>query len=411
MQLPKAYHFLFTRTGYHTGGRKVPFDGRKIARMRRIAEAYGNPQDAFKCVHVAGTKGKGSCAAMLAAALVAGGRTAGLYTSPHVSRIEERIQVNGREIEEKALCEIINQLRPLFEQDDSPTFFEAMTLAALLHFRNAGVDWAVVEAGTGGRYSATNIIDAECSIITSIGLEHADILGHSLAEIAREKAGVARRGKPLVTAIEHDEILGVIYEECKNADAELRRVKKPVEFELNLAGPEQRWNAACALAALEALGEAGVLEIDLHAAERAMADVSLPGRFEVVGNNPTVVLDGAHTVESARLLAEKLAGRFKGKPVILLFAASASKEAKGMLAELLPKARAAVFTSCAYPGFISPGELADIASDMFAGEIRIARNPLNALKKAGKLAGNGVVAATGSFYLVGEIRGLLSGKT
>ncbi len=398
--------FLLNNTGYYTGGRKDPLDGRKMARMRLITGMFGNPQDAFKSVHIAGTKGKGSTAALAAAALTAHGYKTGLYTSPHVSEIEERIQVDGKPIETAELSELVEKIKPALAGPDPPTFFEAMTLAAFLYFRENGVDWAVVEAGIGGRFSATNVIDAECACVTGIGKEHAEIISPDTALIAAEKAGIARKDKPLVVGPLEAAAMDVIEKECRDTGAKLRVVTEPLNVRLALAGRHQRWNAACALEILKALREGGSAALDDERAVRAFEAVTLPGRFEVFDGEPVIILDGAHTADSARKLLETADEHFNTPRFVLVFAAKEGKQIRGMLSSLLPRAKAAVLTTCGDPGFVKPEDLEEIAREFDTKTFAVGE-PADAFSRAVELAAEGTVVVTGSFYLVGEIRALL----
>lgn len=399
-----GYEYYLEKTGYYSGGRKVALDEGKMERMRRMAAFLGDPQNEYVSVHVAGTKGKGSCAAMCAAALEAVGMKTGLYLSPHISDLRERIQASGEMISPEELSRQMRAMAPLFESDDPPTFFEAMTLAAFAHFKNEGVEAAVFEAGIGGRWTATNVIEPACAVITSIGKEHAEIIGPDVEHIAREKAGVARKGRPLVTGPLSGTALETVKAECERLGAEFRMASKPLKRTLALPGKHQRWNAACALEAAKiACG------VDEEIALDAIARVTLPGRFEVFDGNPTVVLDGAHTVVSARNLRQAMGERFPGK-YVLVYATKASKQYRGMLDHLCPGAEKSIFTGDEIDGFLASSKLADGCMKRGAKNVEAVASTREALEKAKMEAGRGgVVLVTGSFYLVGDVRNMLLG--
>jgi dihydrofolate synthase / folylpolyglutamate synthase len=411
----EALGWLYARQG---GGIRLGLE-----RVARLLADLGDPQNTFGALHVAGTNGKGITAAWLHAALKAEGYRTGLYMSPHVSRFGERIQVDDEPISQKQVLDGLNRLRPLVEArdavGDTPTFFEIVTALAFDHFRAAGVEVAVVEVGLGGRLDATNLVQPLVSVITSIGLDHLDRLGPTLAHVAAEKAGIIRNQVPVVTAAD-GEALDVIAGAARTHGArlvhvrpnDLRILKSDLErtvFEadawgarrvvhLSALGAHQAQNALVALRTLEALPRFRVLP---ETAIDAMADVALPGRMERLGTDPAVWLDGAHNPEAMRRLAE-LVGSHAGQPVRLLFGCLADKDLNGLIEALLPlrpeiivtrvpNARAAEPSSVA-AAFESQGVTAKVVDDLDAA-LKLWRMPPNAFR-----------LATGSLFLVGALR-------
>jgi dihydrofolate synthase/folylpolyglutamate synthase len=413
-----------------TLGRLYALRGRGVAlgldRVRRVAAALHDPQDVYPVFHVGGTNGKGSTAAMLAAMLAAGGRRVGLYTSPHLCRLTERIRVDGREIEREALCELVALVEaraagvPL-------TFFELVTLAAFEHFRRARVDVAVIEVGLGGRLDATNVVRSPaCAIVTGVALDHEDYLGAGLAAIAREKAGIWKPGCPAVVALPDDRVAAgelagsaarlaaPLYVRGRDfdlvplgTDAGLRYdgPGAPLEVErLGLAGAHQRGNAALALAALGLAAGARGLILDAGARARGLANVSWPGRLETVPGSPTVLLDCAHNPDAARALASALP-RQGDRPICLVFGALSDKRPVEMLAALAPIASRVWVVAPPSARAADPEPIAR-AHPGASWDHDPARALAAACAAAPEQPG-AVVLVTGSVYLVGLARQLL----
>lgn len=302
-----AFDFLyrFRRSGVKLG----------LGNMERLTRAVGNPQDAFKVIHLAGTNGKGSVAAMLEAVLLEDDCRVGCFTSPHLIRFNERIRVGGCPIEDDALLEQINDLLPVLErlsQDGvEPTFFEVCTVLAFQWFRQCGVDWVILETGLGGRLDSTNIVRSKISVITSIGYDHREFLGDTLEEIAFEKAGIIKEGQPVVVGPLDAGSLGVIREKARQSNARLIGVKAPPvgrvelstlrreiemegrQFLIGLPGRVQGINAALTLQVIRELASLGreVAESSLVA---GLSKVVWPARFQRINTRPETILDGAH---------------------------------------------------------------------------------------------------------------------
>ena len=303
-----------------------------LARMNQLLDLLGNPQHSLRVVHVAGTKGKGSTAAMTAAILQQAGASVGLYTSPHVLSVRERIIVDGLWIPEHRLTAHVNRMHPYLRdslktrEKYTPTFFEIFTAAALLDFVAQRVDYAVLEVGLGGRLDATNVVSPLVCAITPVSFDHTDKLGDTLAQIAGEKAGILKRRVPAVVAPQQPEALEAIRRRARALDAPLRLVGRDVAltcqgegFEVATArrrypglrvallGSHQRTNAAAAVALAEQALAATGRPLSPEPVRRALASLRWRARIETVATRPTVVVDGAHNVASARVLVATLA--------------------------------------------------------------------------------------------------------
>jgi dihydrofolate synthase/folylpolyglutamate synthase len=413
-----------------------PLDKRawRLDRMRRLLEAAGGPDASFRSFHVAGSKGKGSTAAFMAGALTASGRRTGLYTSPHVSSPLERISVDGRPPDPALFTGIADRARALVDglADSlpggfSPTTFELLTLLAFLAFHAAGCDDAVVETGIGGRLDATNVITPEASVLTPLDLEHTDILGDTIGEIAAEKAGIikegvpafaagrppeskdvfrraaALRGAPLAFLDEEAEILSV--EPCATATGFTVRLRgmEPVSFTLSMPGAFQAENAALAYLCLRRC-RPDITEAQFRS---GFAAARLPGRMEIVAGNPPVVLDGAHTPLAVRRLLETFQTLYPGGGV-LLFGSVSGKRPHEMAEVLAPAFDRIVISRPNAFKPSDPQEVWAIFRQLHAG-VELAEDPVRALARARELAGSRPILVTGSFYMVSEIRALLAG--
>jgi len=410
-----------------------------LERVAMLLAALGNPQSRMKCIHVAGTKGKGSVCAMIASVFRAAGYRTGLYTSPHLVDVRERIQVDGALIPPEAFARLMERTRPhldrIREQIENlppgavlrrPTYFEIMTHIAFLYFEEAKVDMAVLEVGMGGRLDATNVIEhpVACAI-TNIGYDHCAILGNGLGQIAREKAGILKPGSPAVTALQRPSAMRAIASVARHVGAPLWRVGREVTIEssspsgeftvrtphgtypdlaIPLLGSHQRENAAVAVALAELARLAGFERITREAVREGLACVEWPGRIQRVAERPETVLDGAHNPESAAALAKTLREHFGGEPPVYVFAVAEDKDWRRILRILKPRHRAIVFTTSGNPRAVAPSVLAGEASRMGFEGVRVEEDPERALALARELAGpDGLVVATGSLYLVGKL--------
>ncbi|MGH7994834.1 MAG: bifunctional folylpolyglutamate synthase/dihydrofolate synthase [Opitutaceae bacterium] len=409
-----AQDYLF---GLKAGGVKFGVD-----RMRVLAERLAHPERRVPCLHVAGTNGKGSVAAMLEAVLRRSGWRVGLYTSPHLVRLGERVQVDRRPLSEAEILAYIAELRPVMDAigaenpDDRPSFFEFMTAAAFLHFARERCDVAVIEVGLGGRLDATNIVLPEATVITSIGLDHCDLLGDTLEQIAAEKAGIVKPGRPVVMGRVPPAAEAVIRRIARERGAPLRSVVE--EFGAgtegypgtNLPGDHQRGNAAAALLALRALGPRW--RLSEPEAAQALCSIAWPGRWDVrrIGGR-TVVLDASHNPEGAEVLDRQLAGlrRETGRAPIVVAGALGESRARALLAAIARHAaeiRLAVPKQARACGY---GELEAAIPAGFRGPV-LRETVESLVPRAGVVDAGGpddVVVVTGSIYLLGEVLGRL----
>jgi dihydrofolate synthase/folylpolyglutamate synthase len=431
----EAYLHLLKRNGPKLG----------LGRMKRLLHALGEPQHSFKSVLVGGTNGKGSTAAMMDSVLRAAGYRTGRYTSPHLSFLNERITMDGKPITDHAFAEIIAGIRSAVErmraQDASselPTFFETVTAAAFMHFKASGADFAVVEVGLGGRLDATNTLAPLVSVITNISLEHTEILGDTIAKIAREKAGIIKRDGILVTGSQDGEALGVFQKVCRENGSRMLEVGRDIkverkdersdggatpqrmqrfsltlpdgerhELETPLLGRHQLLNAACAAGAVHALRKLGIAISD-DALREGMRRAEWPGRMEVVQDRPLVVLDCAKDAEAAaslrRAFDEDAAGA-GGRRLVLVIGISSDKDIGRMLGELVPMADTVVATAHKVMGrSAAPERMARMAAAYGKRTLAIP-DVREAVGKAITIAGpGGAVLVTGSVFTVGEAR-------
>lgn len=396
---------------------------------RRLMAALGNPQNSFRSVHVAGTNGKGSTSAMIAAILRTGGIRTGLFTSPHLLSFTERIRVDGSEISEDQVIELADMVRRSAEkqEDFSPTFFEVVTSMAFVHFRSMQTGWAVVEVGMGGRLDATNILSPEVSVITSISLDHREFLGSTLREIAREKAGIIKDGVPVVSAGQDPDVAAVLGQAASEHGSTLHRYGDTFAAELTawdidgislhyhgdrdlrdlrvpLAGEHQLVNAAVAIKTAELIMKRSP---DIHCDIRqGLLDTAWPGRLEFVHRPCPVLIDGAHNPAAARTLAGYLERLLQGKyrRIIFVIGIMADKDIEGILRPLLPLASECIFAAPAYGRAAAPAVLAAYARTLGHASQETS-GVAEALSRAEGLCLPGdLVVITGSFYTIGEAK-------
>jgi dihydrofolate synthase/folylpolyglutamate synthase len=399
--------------------------------MRALMAELGHPERAFSALLVAGTNGKGSAVACVDAVLRASGRRTGRYTSPHLVRLNERIAVSGRDVTDHDLEVAVRSVRTAAERlvkravlPSHPTFFEALTAAAFVHFRRKGVEVAVLEVGLGARLDATNVADPLASAITSVALDHQVYLGRTLASIAREKAGVLRRGRPTVVGPLPAPALRAVRARARTMGARLVEARRDTRVVVHgdrvdvhtprrsylavqpFPGEHQHDNLLVAVRLLEeAQGEG--LHVDLDAAPQALSRARWPGRLEWVDGDPPLLLDGAHNPAGARTLAAYLAGR---GPYVLLFAAMNDKDVAGLARPLFPRAAAVVLTRPRLPRALHPAEIATRVGSLGAdAHLRPAVvHGLALARRLARRAGRGTpVVVAGTLFLVGEVKGLL----
>ena len=407
MRFDELKELLFARGNF---GIKLGLD-----RMREACALLGNPERSAPVLHVAGTNGKGSTCAFAEASLRAAGLRTGLYTSPHLTHFCERIRIDGEPISEERACELLEEVRakvPWALGEPGLTFFEIVTLMCFVAFR--GVDAMVVEVGLGGRLDATNVVVPRACAVTSLGLDHVQYLGPTLAHIAAEKAGIVKPGAPVVSAGQPREAAQVLQRCADAAGVPLWRPGRDYRFEsrdvrpfcyagprwvvragdLALAGHHQRTNAALACALLEASGL-----VEARHAEEGLRTVRWPGRLERFGD---VYVDGAHNPHAAHALADAMGPLLAGRPLRLVFGALQDKDAAAMLRELAPLAASVHYCAPDSPRAVPPPELARLHPGAVHGSVLGA---LSAARSEG-----GIVLCCGSLYLAGEARALLLGE-
>jgi len=387
-----------------------------LRRTRVLLDLLGRPDRQLAIVLVAGTKGKGSTAALLASVLAASGVRAGLYTKPHLQSYRERIRVDGEIISTADLGDGIARLRPrvremrrLIPMAGQPTTFELTTALALAHFAATGCAVAVVEVGLGGRFDATNATDPHVSVITPISHDHIRELGSSLRQIASEKAGVLRPGRVAIVARQDAAVAAVVRSAATSVAAALREISPlsaavAKRYGLALRGAHQRQNAALAIAAARALAEHGV-PFRETAIGRGLRQLRWPGRFELVPGSPLVVLDGAHNDGSAAALAAAIRAEVPGRRVRLVIGMMKDKDARAVARAVAPIASAVYATRPESPRASDPAAIAGLF-----GRVPVqAFDDLSAALRAARAdAGPGeTLCVTGSLALVGEARGLL----
>lgn len=413
-----------------TAGEQIsPHRPYRLERMRAFLQALGDPQERYATIHVAGTSGKGSTAAMIAAALQASGKRTGLHAKPHLFSVTERARIGGVSISEDAFASTLAQMMPAIEavtpEHGLPSYYETLLALAFVHFAQENVDIAVVEAGLGGRLDGTNVLNPRVCVITNVGLDHTEILGDTLVKIAADKAGIAKPGIPLVTATEDSAARAVIAERCAQVNAPFVNVAEHAreresdsptrsfvvetaqaryELFLPLLGRFQRRNAMTAIVALEQLPEhmrPGASEV-----ERGLAELSLPGRMEQVPGLENMLFDIAHNPDKARSLAEGLRENFAGRRFIFIVAVAEGKDAHGVLAPLLALGGSFVFTSFNTPwrSAVPPERLAQIARETGA-QADVQPDIEQALQAARTRAQKGdLIVVTGSTHTVADVR-------
>ncbi|MBX3738832.1 MAG: bifunctional folylpolyglutamate synthase/dihydrofolate synthase [Candidatus Didemnitutus sp.] len=390
-----------------------------VDRMRGLAEALGHPERRYPVVHIAGTNGKGSVSAMVESILRGAGYKTGLYTSPHLVKLGERVQVNRRILTEDEIVRYASELVPVAERlgaaspDDYPSFFEFMTAMAFLQFARARVDAAVIEVGLGGRLDATNVVEPEVTVITSIGFDHMEQLGDSLVKIAAEKAGIVKAGRPLVLGRLPEPAEAVIRAIARERGAPVASVREVFDEDIaryprtNLEGDYQRWNAATATLVARAL-RANLPRIDETAIARGLDHVSWTGRWErtTIGGR-TLILDASHNPEGAAVLDANLTRLVAetGRRPIVVTGALGEFRARALLEVISRHAKEVYLIPPHQTRACSYEELERFAGDMLAGRLRRATVE-SVFPDADSCVLGGtddVIVVTGSIYLLGEV--------
>ncbi len=431
-----ALDYIYSFTDYEkkSSYRYAPetFD---LARVEKLLVSLNNPHQRFKSIHIAGTKGKGSVAAMSESILRAAGYRTGLYTSPHLHTLRERIQVNGRLIPQETVASLTEQLQPLVSQVEGLTTFEIITALGFLYFVERGVEFAVLEVGMGGRLDATNVVNSLVDIITSLSYDHTHILGETLPLIAREKAGIIKSKALVVSAPQVPEAMAVIEEVCREKDAELTVIGRDWTWEVGEANLEGQWfrvttnelrvtsyelwipllgrhqliNATVVVAAIEKLRQRGI-NISEASVREGLRQVRWPGRLEILGRRPLVVADCAHNADSAGKLKAALEELFTYRHLILIFGASTDKDIEGMMGELFPLAHQVIVTQARHARATDSCVLHQKALTL-RREVMVSDSVDGALSLALETAGpQDLICVTGSIFVVAEAREAWSKK-
>jgi len=406
-----------------------------LDRMRTLLKHLGNPQTKFKTAHVAGTKGKGSTCHMLAEMLKSGGLKTGLYTSPHILDMRERIRLNGELISREDLVALVKRVEPVLKKmgADRPTFFEIFTAMAFCHFADQKVDIAVIEVGMGGRLDSTNVITPEVTAITSISKDHMQVLGNTLAKIAEEKAGIFKKDIPAVTCVQDPEVLPVFRRVAERVKSPLQIVGQDIEFSYRfeitrpigphmrvnlstetskfehltvpLMGEHQAINCGLALAMLDKLKSRGLV-FDEQKAIEGLQRVKIPGRMEKISSDPHLLIDGAHNAASMQALFRGIGQHLPYDSMVVIFGCNCDKDVDGMLEQLSLGADKVIFTkSKNNPKASDPHELASMYVERFGKMAQVAEDFEKAIEIAQRaITREDLVCVTGSFYLIGEAK-------
>lgn len=387
----------------------------------------GNPHHRLRCIHIAGTNGKGSTAATLSSVLKQHGLRVSLYTSPHLVRFTERFRINEREAPPERILEVYQRVRQVVDDLEPPTFFEMVTAMAFHYFAEEEVDWAIIEVGMGGRLDATNVIRPGVSVITNIAFDHEEYLGTTLAAITREKAGIIKHQVPVVIGARQPQVQAILKATCLREKAPLYRLGKDFRvkrnpdgsfryqglkwrfpsLDLNLSGWHQFHNAALALATLEVLEKENTFTLNAEALRQGFLQVYWPARLEVLQEKPLVILDGAHNPNGAECLRSALKRAYPERRLHLVLGIMADKNIRGILNRLLPGAETAIFTQPKYARAADPETLRRFARPYLQRHYVIP-DPGTAIQQAKAFAApEDVICIAGSLYFAGEVKELL----
>lgn len=405
-----------------------------LDRMRRLLNAIGDPHRDLKVMHVGGTSGKGSTATIAAALLREAGYRVGLHVKPHLERIEERFVVDGAPIDVERLSELLHRVAPA-ARSVSPTWYELTVAVAFEHFRSEQVDIAVVEVGLGGTYDGTNVVSPLVSVLTNVDLDHTEVLGDTVEKIAMDKVGIIKPGAPTISGALQPTVKAIVSRRCSEVGAPLWQLGREIRFEINALGPDgssfdldlprrrlshlelrlrgahQVANAALAVAAVHAMAERQFSVSD-DALRRALASVEVPGRLEVVGREPLVLLDGAHNPAKMAALSRALSTLYPDRPITGVLAFKRGHDVEATLEKIVPRLRRAILTRFDAETDFGRGQSveAETVADLCARirpdlERYVEVDPHRAVRLALEAAGpRDVVCITGSLYLVGAVR-------
>lgn len=405
-----------------------------LNRMVRMLEYAGNPHRTFKSIHITGTKGKGSTSIMISTILEHAGLKTGLFTSPHLIDLRERIQINHQKISEDDFTCILDGLRPYIQYlrdtdpSASPTFFEILTAVCMIYFKKECIDMAVLEVGLGGRLDSTNVVTPQVSVITNIGFDHAAILGNTLSSIAYEKAGIIKQNIPVVSAVEDPEAISVIEKTCKERNAALYLLGRDLyvkkvqnntarglvckietwrhtydDIFLPLIGDHQAKNCALTLGVLDILEDQGFISIDDRVIRDALTHIHCPARVEIMGRDPWIILDYAHTADSMRFLRKSLFENFTFNKLVLVLGLSQDKELDTILKEIVTVSDLIFVTKSKNPRAAVPEDLYQRIERLCGKQLKIFHSTRDAVIASRQIAAEGdLICITGSAYIAGE---------
>ncbi|NQU95102.1 MAG: bifunctional folylpolyglutamate synthase/dihydrofolate synthase [Candidatus Omnitrophica bacterium] len=427
MNYKEALRYLDSFVDYE----KIGYKSRRLfnlKRMRHLAQVFGNPQDNYPSIHIAGTKGKGSTAFFISGILKEANLKVGLYTSPHLTDPRERIRVNNEMISEDDFAYHAAEIKKMPINGKlafRPTYFEIFTILTFNYFKAQKIDFGVIEVGLGGRLDATNIIKPVVSVMTPVSYDHTNILGNSLEKIAGEKAGIIKKGCIVVSASQEENALKAIQKKCKSAGAKLTLVGKDIVFQekqcnpeketfnirgmqgkyenctIHLLGRHQILNATTAVGVAECLIKKGV-KISKENIKNGLEKTQNPGRCEIISRKPYIILDGAQNRASAKALADTVKRNFEFEHLILVLGISKGKDVKGIAEELAPLADNAILTKANTERAEDP----HLIKKFITGKnVTLADSVKEALEKAkNEASGKDLILVTGSFFVTGEIK-------
>src|SRR5262245_7520493 len=436
----KAMRFLATLADYERM-RIVRYTSQNfdLDRMRTLLRKLGNPQDHFRSVHVAGTKGKGSTCAMIAAMLEGNGYKVGLYTSTHLNDIRERIQIDGQMISHDQFARLVKMVMPMVAHSrPTPSYFDVLTAVAFKYFAEQKVDIAVIETGLGGRLDSTNVLKPEVTAITNISKDHMAQLGNTVEKIAEEKAGIFKHHIPAVTVTQAPEIEAVLKRVADKVGAPLEIAGKSIEFSYRfessrmlgphnrvclttantkfehlavpLLGEHQALNCGVALAVIDKLKQRGLALNDQRSME-GLAKTKLPGRMELLCSNPRVLVDGAHNAASIDAMMRAIGQHIPYDSMVVIFGCCGDKDVSGMLERITSGADKVIFTNVNNIRTADPEELAARYVELYGKMAQVAPNLSTALEIANRaVTKEDLMCITGSFYLVGEAKKYFASK-
>lgn len=433
----QALKYLLEKTDYERQKRlRYNVDTFDLTRMDTLLKGLGDPHKKLRTVHIAGTKGKGSTATMLAKMLEANDYKVGLYTSPHVTSLHERIVVNSDNITETHMLRLLKRAYATIEKmaakDDAPTFFEIMTALSFMHFLDKKVDIAIIETGLGGRLDSTNVISPDLVGITSISIDHQNLLGTTIKSIAAEKAGIIKEGVPVITVSQDPEAMRALRKQAMSVKAPISVTGHDIDFsyrfessrehgphtricvttknsrfehlKVPLPGEHQAINCGLALAMLDQLKVQGYELCDKKSA-LGLSDVSLTGRMEIISDDPRIIVDAAHNAASVKALIQAIGQHVPYDSMVIIFGCNSDKDVRGMLEQIQYGADKVIFTRSNSAKAVFPQDLAEMYTEICGKMCQTAMTVREAVKIAKSAVGReDLICITGSFYLVGQAK-------